>query len=63
MKITKKGVNNNCKIVREIFQKKKKTEYGRNRYKKMSEKDKQKLKQYRKSYCNSRKIIFLLSIL
>ena len=34
----------------------------------MSEKDKQKLKQYRKSYCNSRKIIFykkyfLLSIL
>ena len=59
MKITKKGCKKKNKIEKEIFQKKgkkgKKPEYGRIRHENISEKDKQKLKEYRKSYRNAKK--------
>ena len=31
-------------------------EYGRNRYKNMSEENKQRLKQYQKNYCEAKKL-------
>ena len=59
MKITKKDCKKKNKTEKEIFQKKekkgKKREYGRIGYKNISEKDRQKLKEYRKSYRNAKK--------
>ena len=56
MKIKKKGHKNKREIITEI-KKDIKSEYGRSRYKNMFRKDEKKLKEYRKSYYNARKIL------
>ena len=56
MKIKKKGHKNKREIITEI-KKDIKSEYGRSRYKNMFKKDEKKLKEYRKSYYNARKIL------
>ena len=57
MKITKKSCKNKHEIDTKIFQKKKrkKGEYRKNKYKNMSEKDKEKLEEYKKTYGNAKK--------
>ena len=56
MKIKKKGHKNKREIITEI-KKDIKKEYGRSRYNNMFKKDEKKLKEYRKSYYNARKIL------
>ena len=57
MKTTKEGYYTKHEIVTEIFWKKKKIKIGRSSFRNMSDKDKQKLKEYGKIYRNLTKML------
>lgn len=56
MKITKEGYYYKCEIITKIFLKKGKKK-KKDRFKNMSEEEKQKLKEYARMYCEQRKML------
>lgn len=57
MKITKEGYYYKCEIITKIFLKKGKKKKKKDRFKNMSEEEKQKLKEYARMYREQRKML------
>ena len=57
MKITKEGYYYKCEIITKIFLKKCKKKTKKDRFKNMSEEEKQKLKEYARMYRKQRKML------